>query len=235
MRAKYIEHGDRIFDTYELLEMLLYYVIPYKDTNPIAKKLLMRFGDIEGVMSASIDELALVSGVGERCAELIHEAGKALRLGERTVGIMPDTVLDTYDKAGEFFVKYFDENKSCNVVAILLDNCMRRIKVVDIPVENFGSAAMQSRYIIDPAMRLGATLVMVGFIHREGVAFPYASEIATSRMILDELTEVDLLPVEQFVVGDGKYSSCMSKLTVKSAPSPEFLRYINSRREVRDV
>ena len=43
MRRKFLSYGPRIFDTYELLEMLLYYAIPYKDTNPIAKRLLMEF------------------------------------------------------------------------------------------------------------------------------------------------------------------------------------------------
>ena len=45
MRSKLLTHGQRIFDTYELLEMLLYHVIPYKDTNPISKRLLAAFGD----------------------------------------------------------------------------------------------------------------------------------------------------------------------------------------------
>ena len=49
MRRKFLSYGPRIFDTYELLEMLLYHVIPYKDTNPIAKRLLMEFGSLEGV------------------------------------------------------------------------------------------------------------------------------------------------------------------------------------------
>ena len=44
MRAKLLAHGQNIFDTYELLEMLLYHVIPYKDTNPVAKRLLYAFG-----------------------------------------------------------------------------------------------------------------------------------------------------------------------------------------------
>ena len=38
MRDKLTLHGQFIFDTYELLEMLLYQTIPYRDTNPIAKK-----------------------------------------------------------------------------------------------------------------------------------------------------------------------------------------------------
>ena len=46
MRSKLESYGPRIFDTYELLEMLLYYVIPYRDTNPIAKRLLAAFGSL---------------------------------------------------------------------------------------------------------------------------------------------------------------------------------------------
>ena len=37
MREKLVRAGDVAFNTYELLEMLLYYVIPYKDTNPISQ------------------------------------------------------------------------------------------------------------------------------------------------------------------------------------------------------
>ena len=53
MRRKFLSYGSRIFDTYELLEMLLYHAIPYKDTNPVAKRLLMEFGSLEGVLTAS--------------------------------------------------------------------------------------------------------------------------------------------------------------------------------------
>ena len=49
MRSKLLAHGQRIFDTYELLEMLLYWVIPCRDTNPVAKNLLYAFGSLDGV------------------------------------------------------------------------------------------------------------------------------------------------------------------------------------------
>ena len=53
MKEKLLTFGERIFHTYELLEMLLYYVIPYRDTNPISKALLKRFSGIDGVLSAN--------------------------------------------------------------------------------------------------------------------------------------------------------------------------------------
>jgi DNA repair protein RadC len=53
MRRKFFDYGDEIFDTYELLEMLLYTVIPVTDTNPLAKRLLAVFGGLDGVLSAT--------------------------------------------------------------------------------------------------------------------------------------------------------------------------------------
>lgn len=76
MRRKFRDYGDRFFDDYELLEMFLYFVVPVRDTNPLAKALLARFGGIGGVLRASREELLEVSGVGERVAELIISAAR---------------------------------------------------------------------------------------------------------------------------------------------------------------
>ena len=76
MRSKLERYGGEIFDTYELLEMLLYYVIPYRDTNPISKRLLMRFGTLDGVLTAPTSELTEVTGIGECAAEYLHAVGR---------------------------------------------------------------------------------------------------------------------------------------------------------------
>ena len=75
MREKLLMHGARVFATYELLEMLLYYVIPYRDTNPVAKRLMASFGSLDGVLSASREELLAVEGVGSRVADFLLEFG----------------------------------------------------------------------------------------------------------------------------------------------------------------
>ena len=87
MREKLARAGEVAFNTYELLEMLLYSVIPYKDTNPVSQRLFMRFGSLHGIFSASIEELTSVEGVGEATARYIKALGEAS--GKITA---PDTV-----------------------------------------------------------------------------------------------------------------------------------------------
>ena len=71
MRRKLFEYSRRVFDTYELLEMLLYFSIRVTDTNPVSKALLRKFSSLNGVLHAEYSELISVEGVGEKSAKLI--------------------------------------------------------------------------------------------------------------------------------------------------------------------
>ena len=77
-KEQFREHGLDAFADHEALELLLYYAIPRQDTNPIAHRLLERFGSLEGVFSAPAYELQKVEGVGENAATLIRLLFSAL-------------------------------------------------------------------------------------------------------------------------------------------------------------
>ena len=71
MREKYARGGADAFLPHELLELLLFYAIPYRDTNPTAHRLIERFGSLSGVLAASPNELCSVPGIGNHAARLI--------------------------------------------------------------------------------------------------------------------------------------------------------------------
>ena len=64
MKKKLLENGEQSFADHELLEVLLYYAIPRRDTNELAHRLMEQFGSLQGVLSASPQELACVQGMG---------------------------------------------------------------------------------------------------------------------------------------------------------------------------
>ncbi|WP_323455166.1 JAB domain-containing protein, partial [Rhizobium sp. TBD182] len=85
LRARYRDGGDTALADYELLELLLFRLIPRRDTKPIAKALIARFGTLGGVLGAPLPLLQEVKGVGEAVAldlKLVASVSQRMLKGE---------------------------------------------------------------------------------------------------------------------------------------------------------
>ena len=105
-KEQFREHGLDAFADHEALELLLYYAIPRQDTNPIAHRLLERFGSLEGVFSAPAYELQKVEGVGENAATLIRLLFPLCRR-VRTSGGRHEVIFNTRENIGAYFIELF--------------------------------------------------------------------------------------------------------------------------------
>ena len=231
MRAKLIKNSDRVFDTYELLEMLLYHVIPYKDTNPVSKNLLNRFGSLAGVLSAAKEELMEVEGVGERVSELIRavsEFGSLMNSensGEKTVS------LDNYKEAGVYAVEYMKRFSNPCVALITLDNRMRLIDAEIVCEKKYESAGVRASLFLDPAIEKKASVVMTAELKPYGPLFPTVGDMETSKMLSDALSAVGILHIEHYVASGGSFIGTVSKDKFKVGQTAEIHNFIKSREE----
>ena len=71
LRELAFKNNFKNMEQHQLLELLLSYVIPRKDTNPIAHRLIKKFGSFTGVLDASKEDLVQVDGVGNTTASFI--------------------------------------------------------------------------------------------------------------------------------------------------------------------
>ena len=72
-KRQFRDFGLDAFADHEALELLLFFAIPRQDTNPLAHELLSRFGSLEAVLEASVEELTAVPGIGENAALLLEQ------------------------------------------------------------------------------------------------------------------------------------------------------------------
>lgn len=235
MRRKFILHTERAFDDYELLEMLLYTVIAYKDTNPLAKKLLSAFGGLDGVFSASKEELMGVSGIGESAAELILSAG---RLTSRDAAVekeeISDRCFDDYAKTGEFLVDYFSSPiPRREVAAMIFDNKMNFIAVDTFYEQDFSSAAVKAEPFIDFALKNRASVVITAHTHPHGPLYPTLEDVATNNMITDALSAAGVMQAEHYVVVGRKYVGIMNHLKSAFLQSPEIDKFLSSKERMK--
>lgn len=208
MRAKLLSHGQKIFDTYELLEMLLYYVIPYKDTNPIAKRLLAAFGGLDGVLSAETGELCTVSGVGNAAAGFLKRVG---RVGEFIAAEVGGAVeFSDYHTVGEYLVKYFDGNDGYGVVAMMFDNNMRLLGIERMYDLDYESGGVKCGKFIDAAIRKRASVVISAHYHPHGPFYPSRGDLATNDGLTDALRMAGILHAEHYLISGNKYAGISS-------------------------
>ena len=183
MRRKLLKHGPDIFDTYELLEMLLYYSIPYKDTNPISKRLIMELSDLDGVLSANVERLVKINGIGERTAELIASVdsiGDAVFI-ERDKN---ENIFNDYDLTGAFLAKELSDTTDKKILILLLDNGMRRLDLITL-YENaeYGSMAVKPKDFINAAILGGASVVITAHNHPYGPLAASAADLETNKLL----------------------------------------------------
>ena len=101
MRRRFLETELEGFADHEALELLLYYAIPRRDTNPIAHALMERYGSLSAVLNAPVDDLRQVDGIGESAAILLSLVSKISRKA-RLADVSQDTILNSSERAGAY-------------------------------------------------------------------------------------------------------------------------------------
>lgn len=104
---------------HQILEVLLFYVVPRIDTNPLAHRLIKIFGDLNGVFSASKEQLSAIEGVGEKVSAFIVAMGEVFKRAERKREKQVD--FSTPQKTKEFLVNLLGYERCEKFVALLLD------------------------------------------------------------------------------------------------------------------
>ena len=111
VRERYLKEGLDGFSEVQVLELLLFYVIPRQDTNPIAHRLIDRFGSLYQVLEAPVEELEKVEGIGPNAALLLSLITAVARVYavNRTE---KQKILRTIEDCGEYLKSFFIGRRS---------------------------------------------------------------------------------------------------------------------------
>jgi len=205
-KEQFRTHGLDAFADHEALELLLFYAIPRVDTNPIAHRLIERFGSLDGVLSAPPEELEKVEGVGESAATLLSLILPLVRRSRMTAAKTP-VIIGTTQDAGNYFVDLFFGMREERLYEACLDakgKLLRCAKVADGSVD---AVSVNIRVIVENALKCGASAVVLSHNHPSGVALPSADDNATTLAVYDALRTVDIRLLDHIIVADDDFVS----------------------------
>lgn len=206
LRQRFLEEGLDHFDEIQVLELLLFYCIPRKNTNEIAHGLLERFGSVAQVMEAPVEELRKVSGMGENAAiflAIINAFGRYYQVNR----VANTEILDDIEKCGAYLVPKFTGRRNETVFLLCLDAKCKILSCREVGEGSVNSAAVPIRRIVEMALGANATSVVLAHNHPSGLAVPSGEDVQTTKRLATAMRSVEIELVDHIVVADGDFVS----------------------------
>lgn len=200
LREEFLARPDS-FPDHKLLELLLFYANPRGDTNPVAHELIDRFDSLAGVMDAQPAELCKASGVGEHTVVLLKLVKELTGryLNSRTS--MEDVVRSTQD-AKAMLQPYFFGARVERVCILCLDGKGRRLGIRVVGEGNVNAAEVTSRNVVEAALSLNASRVILSHNHVSGLALPSAEDKLTTQHLAKVLSTVGVVLEDHLIFAD---------------------------------
>ena len=206
MRERFRAQGLNGFAPHEVLELMLQYAIPQKDVNPIAHRLLERFGNLHAVLDADVEDLAAVEGIGEYAAVLLHLFSEAAPVLERS-RLEEKATLRTRRDAEEYCIRLCRALPQEHFYVICLNARMQVLQTVCIAVGSLSAVQGYPRKVAGAVLRSKADTVLLCHNHPAGSLSPSAEDMAVTRILGGLLNSMDITLADHIIVADGQASS----------------------------
>jgi len=220
MRERYLKQGLDGFAPHEVLELLLFYAIPQRNVNPLAHRLIDRFGSLYGVLNASPQQLMQVEGIGEYAATFLSLLQSASRQALRTRGT--DRVkFSTRQATVDYCIRLLQGEKREMFYAICLNGQMETLSDVLIARGSLSDVPAYPRIVLDAVLTHNAHAVLLCHNHPSGSVVPSMQDLDATRILSGLLSEIEVVLIDHIVVSDRSAVSMVRNGLIRQTSTPE--------------
>lgn len=206
LKNRFLTEGLDRFELHNVLELLLFFGIPRKDTNPIAHELIQKFGSFSAAFDAPFDELVKVKGMTENAAtlmKLVTAVSRRYELDKRD----HTAVLNNTKAMSEFIRPYFLGKIHEEFYVICLDSAYKVLTCRKLFEGNFSTAPVHIRKIIELALSTNAAGVIIAHNHPNDIATPSNQDICITNDIYKALKTCGIRLIDHLIVSVSNYTS----------------------------
>lgn len=206
LRDRFAADPQNALADYELLELILFRSIPRRDTKPLAKQLLARFGSFAEVLGAPIERLEEMDGVSRNvaidlkaCAAAARMVGKA-QVADREVLASWSAVLEycraamAFEEIEQFRILFLDKRN-----VLIADEVQQKGTIDHTPV--------YPREVAKRSLELSASAIILVHNHPSGDPTPSSADIRTTNTIVDVLKPLGITVHDHIIVGRNGHCS----------------------------
>jgi len=209
VRERFLSAGLESFPPHNVLELLLFYSIPRRDTNEIAHRLLEHFGSLVNVLDAAPEELCKVEGVGMGVATHISFVAQLARryLAEQS---LDKRSFRSSQEFHQFVISQFIGEKNEVTYLFCLDNANRLLHHSKVSLGTKYSVSLDNRTLLETAFHHSATKVVLAHNHPNGLCAPSSNDIQLTRAAAKLYHEVNIQLLDHLIIANGECFSMAS-------------------------
>jgi DNA repair protein RadC len=206
LKERFVAGGPEALPDYELLELVLFNAIPRRDTKPVAKRLIERFGSFAEVVNAPPERLKEVKGVGDAAImQLKLVRAGALRLMQG--GIMQRPVLASWTAVLDYCraAMGFEAREQFRI--LFLD---KKNRLIADEVQQEGTVdhtPVYVREIVKRSLELSASAIILVHNHPSGDPTPSRADIDMTKQIVDAAKPLGVTIHDHIIVGKQGHAS----------------------------
>ncbi len=206
LRVRLLTAGPEALADHELLELVLFLALPRRDTKPIARALLARFGSYAGAIAAPLRDLRCVEGVGEAGAAALKTVqAAALRLARAEV--MDQPVLENWDRLMAYLNAALARERVEQFRVLYLDARNRLLADEAQGSGTVNHTPVYPREVVKRALEWHATAIILVHNHPSGDPTPSRADIAMTAEIKAAASALSIVLHDHVIVGNGRWVS----------------------------
>ncbi len=206
LRARLLTAGPESVADHELLELVLFLALPRRDTKPIARALLTRFGSFANAIAAPLSDLVAVEGMGEAGAAALKTVqAAALRLVRSEVQGRP--VLANWDALMGYLTAQLSRERVEQFRVLFLDNKNRLIADEAQGRGTVDHTPVYPREVAKRALELHASALILVHNHPSGDPTPSRQDIDMTKDIGRAVSTLGVVLHDHVIVGNGRWLS----------------------------
>jgi DNA repair protein RadC len=191
---RFMENGLGALHLHEIVELILTFAIPRRDTKPIARELVRRYRSLSALLNADPRELAAVDGCGNRSASLFFLLREIMAYSLKEKYERKSIIAHRHD-VEEYLRFYFGQRRDEYVAALFLGNKNQVLETEIIAEGTVNQCVVYPRMIMEKALRYGAASIIIAHNHPGGGLRPSESDwTLTERLfVICKLLDIPLL------------------------------------------
>mgnify|MGYP006284851821 CR=1 FL=1 len=210
LKERFLKEGIDNFTQHQVLELILFFSLPYKDTNKIAHNLINKYGSISNVFEADFYNLLKEEGIGKHSASLLTLIPSLAR--KYFVDKWSDRpVLDSSSKAGNYGISLFAGETKESFYVICLNSQNKVNYAARLNDGTINEAPVYPREIVEIALRHQANSIVLMHNHPGGSTKPSKSDMEVTKKVIGVMTQISINVIDHIIVAGNQYFSFAEK------------------------